>query len=158
MLEANIGLHIRASVTQQKYACWLTNRVWICERKSGDANLSMYVRWQNMWRSVFLGLAGRQIIAPCPCRVTMYCDWDDRNRYTKVRHAFSRNRLDLHICSPSGQTCGPELTSINTVGVQITSTQRSATLRFTRKMFVLFLMSLPRSTTNGTWGYYTREL
>ena len=57
---------------------------------------------------------------------------------------------DLHMCFPSGQICGPELTSINTVGVQITSTQRSATLKFTRKMFVLFLMSLPRSTTNGT--------
>lgn len=56
--------------------------------------------------------------------------------------------------SPSGQTWGPELTSTRTVGVQIKRTHTSATLKFTRKMFVLFLMSFPRKTTRGT---YNRE-
>lgn len=90
------------------------------------------------------------------CRVAVHAV-DDRNRYLHQNTSCFFN-LNLHICSPSGQICGPELTSINTVGVQITSTQRSATLKFTRKMFVLFLMSFPRNTTNGTWEYYTRKL
>lgn len=58
--------------------------------------------------------------------------------------------MHLHMDSPSGQTFGPELTSTRTVGVQNNNTHKSATLKFTRKKFVLFLMSFPRNTTNGT--------
>jgi len=125
--------------------------------KKGDAGLSMSVEEiYDIW--YFWIRLARQIIAPCLCRMTVHAVEMIGIGTPKCVMLFRAIGSDLHMCSPSGQTCGPELTSIKTVGVQITSTQRSATLRLTRKIFVLFLMSFPCSTTNGTWGYYTREL
>lgn len=72
------------------------------------------------------------------------------NNSLRAMYGSMDRGLDLHMCSPSSQISGPEFTSTRTVGVQIKRTQRSATLRFTRKMFVLFRMSLPRNTTIGT--------
>lgn len=49
------------------------------------------------------------------------------------------------------QVSGFELTSTRTVGVHTNNTNKSAMLKFVRKMFVEFRMSLVRMITMGTW-------
>lgn len=52
---------------------------------------------------------------------------------------------------PMTQVSGFELTSTRTVGVHTNRTNKSAMLKFVRKMFVEFRMSFVLRITIGTW-------
>lgn len=59
----------------------------------------------------------------------------------------------LHISSPNTHVSGLVLTSTKTVGVQISSTNKSAMLRFVKKMFVELRISFVFRMTIGTFNY-----
>lgn len=56
----------------------------------------------------------------------------------------------LHISSPKTQVSGLELTSTSTVGVHTNKIIKSAKLKFTKNILVLFLISLLLNITIGT--------
>lgn len=57
---------------------------------------------------------------------------------------------DLQSSSPNTHVSGLEFTSTSTVGVHTNNTIKSATLKFTKNIFVLFLISFVLNITIGT--------
>jgi len=66
------------------------------------------------------------------------------------RPADRQERIHSHISCPRTQVSGRVLTSTRTVGVQTSSTSRSAMLRLVRKMFVELRISFVFTITMGT--------
>lgn len=65
---------------------------------------------------------------------------------------YSENAINyLHIPWPKIQVSGLVFTSTKTVGVHTTNTNKSAMLKFIRKMFVEFRMSFVFIITIGTY-------